>query len=200
MRRIVLFLSVFMICWVNMRAEKLTLYTGLASSDAQYIGATMGDDVFSFLNFQLDIHKYTKKDKSLYSAIPEENRSDFLGLSLNLALKFPLYLIPHLDKLDFLEPYVLVGYGIGLENLHDAYLSVPNAEGRTGMLSKLRQYNSYGAGLIVMFTSVFGVKLEVRSVNIKELEGMGFPARRSDRYSFGICFGGRGKRKVASPK
>lgn len=200
MRKAGFFLLCFLICFVHLRPETLTLYTGLASSKAQYVGASVGDDVFPFLNFHLDLHKYTKNDQSLYSAIPEENRGDFLGLSLNLALKFPIYLLPHLDRLELIEPYLLVGYGVGLENLNGNYMSLPDAEGHTGILSKLRQYHSLGTGMIVWITRVFGVKFDVRKINIKELEGMNYPARTSYRYSFGICFGGSTKKKTAPSK
>jgi hypothetical protein len=189
LHRWIFFLGLFLITVVSIEAENITLYAGTTSSKARYVGVSLGDDIFPYLQCQIDVLKFTKKDSSLFSDIPEENRSDFLGASLNFALRIPIYLIPHLDRLRFIAPYVLAGYGAGLENLSTAYFDVPNADGKTGFVTKLRQYHSYGGGLIVMLTSRFGVKFDYRSMNMPGLVKMGYPSRKLNRFSFGICIG-----------
>ena len=194
-KRWILILGFFLTIRPAMNAEILTLYTGFTSIDTRYLGATLGGDVFPYLQFQLDVFKFTNKYETLSSDIPEQDRSNFLGASLNFALKLPIYLIPHLDRLSFLEPYILVGYGAGLENLKGVYLEVPNADGNTGFFTKLRSYHSYGAGLVVMLTSGFGVKFDYRSINMPGLEKMGYPSRKFNRFSFGICLGASDSKK-----
>ena len=193
--RWILILGLFLITCAAMNAEVLTLYTGFTSIQTRYVGATFGGDVFPYLQFQFDVLKFTNKYETLASVIPEQDRSNFLGVSLNFALKLPIYLIPHLNKLSFLEPYILAGYGAGLENLKQIYLDVPNADGKIGFLTKLRSYHSYGAGLVVMLTSGFGVKFEYRSIKMPGLEKMGYPSRKFNRFSFGICFGASDSKK-----
>jgi hypothetical protein len=183
------FLGLFLITITAVEAESITFYAGISSSKARYVGVSLGGDLFPYLQCQFDVLKFTTKDSSLFSDIPEKNRSDFLGTSLNFALRLPIYLIPHLDRLRFIAPYVLAGYGAGLENLSTVYFDVPNADGKSGLITKLRPYHSYGCGLIVMLTSRFGVKLDYRSMNMPGLVKMGYPSRKLNRYSFGICIG-----------
>lgn len=189
LRRCVLLLALFLLTRAATEAESLTFYAGATSTKARYMGTSFGGDLFPYLQCQFDIFKFTNKDSSLQSDIPEEDRSDFLGASLNFALRLPLYLIPGLDRLNFISPYVLAGYGAGFENLNGAYFDVPNADGQTGILTKLRQYHSYGGGLIVMITSKFGIKLDFRSINMPGLAKMGYPMRKFNRFSFGVCTG-----------
>lgn len=184
-----LFLALVLVTRAALNAEGFTLYTGFTSIHTRYLGATVGGDVFPFLQLQLDAFKFTTKYEALESPMPEQDRSGFSGVSLNCALKIPLYLIPHLDRLRFLEPYVLVGYGAGIESLKKAYLDVPNSDGKVGLFTKLRYYHSYGAGLIVMLTSRFGVKFDYRSINMPGLDEMGYPSRKFNRFSFGLCLG-----------
>jgi len=193
--RCILVLGLFLIICAAMNAEVLTLYTGFTSIQTRYLGATLGGEVFPYLHFQLDVFKFTKKLETLSSAMPEQDRSDFLSASLDFALKLPIYLIPHLDRLSFLEPYILVGYGAGLENLKGVYFDVPNADGKTGFFTKLRPCHSYGAGLVVMLTPGFGVKFDYRSINMPGLEKMGYPSRKFNRFSFGVCLGASDSKK-----
>lgn len=181
--------ELFLLILSPAKAERVTFYAGATSSDARYVGASLGGDLFPYLQLQFDIFKFTEKDNSLYSENRAEDRSDFLGASLNFALRLPIYLIPGLDKLNFIYPYLLAGYGAGLENLSSVYLEVPDVDGDTGIFSKLRQYHTYGAGLVIMLTSKFGLKFDYRNVSMPGLTGMGYSSRKFSRYSFGICIG-----------
>lgn len=198
MKRMIPLFGLLLLCPAFTKAENLTIYTGTTSTKVQYAGISLGDYMFPYLQFQIDIFKFTGKDKSLAAEDPALNRGDFLGASVNFALKLPLHLLPRMDRLAFLEPYFLVGYGGGLESLKSAYFDVPNSEGKTGLMTKLRRYRSYGAGIIVMLTSHFGLKLDYRSISISELKEMAYPARNFSRYSFGICVGPGVGKKTAS--
>jgi len=189
LRRWIFFLALFLITVAAIEAESATIYTGVTSNKARYMGISLGGDIFPYLQCQIDVLKFTKKDSSLYSDTPEENRSDFLGASLNFALRLPIHLIPNLDRLRFIAPYVLAGYGAGLENLSTAYFEVPNADGNSGFITKLRPYHSFGGGLIVMLTPRLGVKFDYRSMSMPGLAKMGYPSRKLSRFSFGICLG-----------
>lgn len=197
MKKMMLFLGLLLSFSAFTKAEHLTIYTGTTSTKVPYAGVTLGDYMFPYLQFQIDIFKFTGRDEALSADDPALNRGDFVGGSVNFALKLPLHLLPRLDRLAFLEPYVLVGYGGGLESLKSAYFDVPNNEGKTGLMTKLRRYRSYGAGLIVMLTYNFGIKLDYRSINISELKEMGYPSRHFNRYSFGICVGPGVKKRAA---
>jgi hypothetical protein len=197
MKKLALFLGLLITFSAFTEAENLTIYTGTTSTKVPDFGVTLGDYLFPYLQFQLDIFKFTGEDKALTSDDPALDRGDFLGGSLNFALKLPIHLLPRLDRLAFLEPYVLVGYGGGLESLKSAYFDVPNSEEKTGLMTKLREYRSYGAGLIVMLTDSFGIKLDYRSINISELKEMAYPSRHFNRYSFGICVGPGVKKRAA---
>jgi len=183
------FVALFLVTVAIIEAESATIYTGVTSSKARYVGISIGGDIFPYLQCQIDVLKFTTKDSSLYSDTPEENRSDFLGASINFALRLPIHLIPNMDRLHFIAPYVLAGYGTGLENLKTAYFEVPNAEGNTGFITKLRSYHSFGGGLIIMLTPRFGLKFDYRSTSMPGLAKMGYPSRKFNRFSFGICLG-----------
>jgi len=201
MKKKFLLLLVFLFVFKYSQAENLTIYSGTTSVNTQYFGATAGGDILDFLQMQIDFFKYLKKDQSLYSSIPGENRGDFLGISFNFALNLPIHLIPSLDKYDYIQPYILVGYGFGVENLSGDYMRVPDKDGKTGIFSKMRQFDSYGLGLVVMVTPQIGFKVDYRSVNISALEGMGYPSRKFNRFSFGVSFGSKKKtKKVRSQK
>jgi hypothetical protein len=189
LKKAILVLSFIFFLFHFLYAENFTLYTGKANK-TQYIGASLGGDIWDFLQLQVDGLKYLKDDSGLHSDDPIYNRGDFLGLSLNFVLKLPIHLIPYLDRFDYIQPYVLVGRGYGIENLAGDYHAAENAvDKKTGLFSKILSFNSFGYGLIFMITSRFGIKVDYRSVNISEHEGMGLPARKFGRVSFGICFG-----------
>jgi len=188
-RRWALFLALFLLTLSATKAEKLTFYAGASSGKARHVGASLGGDIFPYLQCQADVFKFTKGDSSLSSEIPDLDRGGFLGASINFALRLPIYLIPGLDSLRFISPYVLAGYGAGLENLSSSYFEVPNADGDTGFLTKLRQYHSFGGGLVLMLTSSFGLKFDYRTINMPGLVKMGYPSRKFDRFSFGVCIG-----------
>lgn len=182
-----LFLFIFLIAFGFSRAENLTMFTGVAANKTELLGASLGGDIWHFLQIQFDIFKYLEQDQSLYSSDPEQNRGDFLGISLNFALKIPIHLIPYLDKLDFIQPYVVTGYGFGLENLAGEYIALPDVNGKTGIFNKIRQFDSFGYGLIIMVVPKIGIKIDYRSIKISELKGMGYTSRKFARISFGIC-------------
>lgn len=170
-------------------AEGFTLYTGKANNTS-YLGVAIGGDIGDFLQLQIDMMKYLKDDPSLHSDVPELSRGDFLGVSGNFVLKFPLQLIPYLDRFDYIQPYISVGRGIAAENTGAAYNDAPNpVDGKTGIFNKLRPFKSFGYGLLIMITSKFGLKVDYRSVNLSEHKGLGLPGRKFSRLSFGICFG-----------
>lgn len=182
---------IFLFIPIAAQTENLTLYTGTTSVGTQIAGASVGGDIWDFLQAQLDFFKYLNEDPDLFSEFPENNRGDFMGASINFTLKIPIHLFPYMDKFDFIKPYVLVGYGYGLENLKSEYLNVPDKNGKSGIFSKLRQYDSIGFGLIVMISSTVGVKADYRTINISEHQGMSFPKRSLNRFSVGFCFGGK---------
>lgn len=169
------------------RAENLTIYAGKTSVKTNFWGISMGGDIFSFLQIQADVFKYFSQDQALYSPIKAENRGDFTAVSGNLVLKLPIHLLPHLNALEFIQPYVLRGYGAGLENLSSEYWDVPNIDGKSGILTKIRRFDVLGAGITIMIARKLGVKADYRSINIIEHKGMAYPARRFSRFSFGIC-------------
>lgn len=198
MKKKFLFILIFLIAFEFSNAENFAIYTGRTSDEVQFLGTSIGGDILHYLQLQLDFFRYIQDDQALYSDNPEENRGDFLGVSLNFALKIPINLIPYLDKFDYIQPYILVGYGYGLESLASEYMDVPDADGKTGIFSKMRQFDSFGYGLIVMVASTIGLKIDFRSIKISEHEGMGYPSRKFNRISFGLCFGGyKEKRKIS---
>jgi len=188
-KQTLLLVVIFFICFQFLSAENFTIYTGSTSKKIAFLGSTIGGDIWHFIQLQLDVFKYLQQDQSLYSAKPENNRGDFLGASINFALKFPIHLIPYLEKLDYIQPYIVAGYGYGIENLASEYINLPDKDGKTGFFSKLRQFDSFGYGIIIMITPSFGFKIDSRSIKISKDDGMGYPYRRFTRFSFGICFG-----------
>jgi len=198
MRKTVLvFLLVFILWGTSMaqktrrKGENVTVYTGYTGSSAdntQLVGVTFGGDIWHFLQLQVDFFKYLKEDQNLFSSDPTLDRSDFIAVSGNLVLKIPIHLAPYLDKLEFINPYVLIGYGYGLESFNKDFFDVPDSEGNTGLWSKARQFDSFGFGVIVWPLPTIGVKLDYRSVKISEHEAMSWPARKFNKISIGICF------------
>jgi len=169
------------------RAENLSIYAGKTSVKTNYWGISLGGDIWSFLQLQVDVFKYFSQDQDLYSPIKAENRGDFLGVSGNFVLKIPIHLLPSLHDFEFIQPYVLRGYGAGLENLSSEYWRVPDVNAKTGLLTKIRRFDVLGAGITIMVTRKLGVRADYRSTNIIEHKGMAYPARRFGRFSFGIC-------------
>jgi len=170
-------------------AENFTIFTGTASTDTEFLGLSFGGEILDFLYINFDFFKYLKEDQSLYSGIPEENRGNFLAGSLNFELKLPIHLIPYFDKFDFIQPYILFGYGYGLENMSKDYFDLPDNDGKTGLSTKLRQFYSSGLGVVVMVSPSIGIKLDYRALNISENQGMNYSSRKISRISFGICLG-----------
>lgn len=184
---LLLLVSLFTIGFL--KAENFTLYTGKTSGHVGFAGVSAGGDVWHFLHLQFDFFKYLQQDQSLHSGIPEENRGDFLGASINFVIKIPIHFIPYLDKLDFIQPYILTGYGYGLENLAGEYLKLPDKYGNTNWFTKLRQFDSFGYGLILMLSPKFGIKVDYRSIRLPEQDRMGYYYRKFNRLSVGLCFG-----------
>jgi len=166
------------------RAETVSLYAGKTSVETNFWGISLGGNIWSFLQLQADVFKYFSQDQALEA----ENRGDFLGVSGNIVLKIPIHLLPYLHKLEFVQPYILRGYGAGLESLSSEFWNLPNNDGKTGVLTKIRRFDALGAGIVIMITRKLGVKADFRSLKIIELEAMAYPARRVNRFSFGICF------------
>jgi len=173
------------------KGENVSVYlgtTGNSAGNAQLAGVSLGGNIWHFLQLQVDFFKYIKRDQNLYSADPTLDRSDFTGISGNLVLKIPIHFIPYLDKLEFINPYILVGYGYGLENFTSEFHNLPDKEGNTGPFSKTRKYESLGAGVIIWVLPTIGIKLDYRSIEMPMHTGMDFPARRFNRVCLGICF------------
>lgn len=198
MRKTILFCLVLLIlCGTSIAqgnrriGENITIftgYTGASADNTQLVGVTLGGDIWHFLQLQVDFFKYIKEDQNLYSNDPALDRSDFTGISGNLVLKIPIHLAPYLDKLEFINPYVLIGYGYGLESFSMEFFDMPDSEGNTGLMNKIRQFNSFGGGIIVWPLPTIGIKLDYRSVKISEHVNMGWPARKFNRLSIGVCF------------
>ena len=191
MKKGLIFLFLIIITLQTSTAENLTLYTGNTSRNIKYVGCTVGGDILHFLQMQLDVFKYLKNDTdpALYSVNPEENRGDFLGVSINFALKLPIHLIPGLDRYDFVQPYISSGIGYGWENLSGQYMGTENADGNSGLFTKMRKFGSLGVGIVGMISQTFGVKIDFRHLNINELTKMNYQKRSFSRLSIGICFG-----------
>ncbi len=170
------------------KSENLTLYYGSGANNTKVAGASMGGNIWHYLQFQLDVFKYLNQDMNFYSVNPSEDRSDFLGLSGNVALKIPIHLIPSLDRLEFVQPYILIGYGYGIESIKGEFIKEPDSEGNTGIFSKIRQFDSIGTGIIIWVLPTVGIKVDYRSIKLSEHEKMGFPKRKFNRISLGICF------------
>lgn len=170
-------------------AEDFTIFSGRASTKTQFFGVSFGGEIFDFLFINLDFFKYIKEDESLSSPIPEQNRGKFLAGSLNFDLKIPIHLIPHLDKLEFIQPYILLGYGLGIENLSNDYINFPDINGKKGFFTKTRQFYSSGFGVILMISSSIGFKMDYRMINISEHKKMEYPSRKFSRIYFGLCLG-----------
>jgi hypothetical protein len=186
MKKKFLFFLIFLISAQFLRAEYFTAYAGRTSIKTNYWGVSIGDTIWSYLQFQVDFCKYLNRDESL----EPKDRGDYLGLSGNFVLKLPIHLLPHLYKLEFVQPYILTGFGYCLESTSSGYLDRPDKNGKTGLLSKTRQFNSLGVGLIIMIIPKMGLKIDYRSVKIsdhtKDMDDQ--PARRFNRISFGLCF------------
>jgi len=190
LKKTILFLALILMSLNLLNAESTTLYTGKTSTKAQYMGLTFGGDIWDFLQLQFDVLKYLKDDPDLHSDDPIFNRGNFLGVSLNFVLKLPIHLIPYLDQFDYIQPYLLTGRGYGLESLATEYFDQPNSvDEKSGIFSKIRAFDSFGYGLVVMVSPTFGIKVDYRSVNLAEHKGTGLQSRSFGRVSFGICFG-----------
>jgi len=189
MKRAFLGFGIILLSAGLMQAEGFTLYTGKANK-TQCIGIALGGDIWDFLQLQVDAMKYLKQDAALRSDDPTLNRSDFLGVSATFVLKLPLHLVPYLDRFDYIQPYILAGRGYAIESLSAAYIDAPNAvDGAKGMFSKLRSFNSFGYGLIVMISPQFGLKVDYRTIDMAGHTGMGIPGRKFGRTTVGICVG-----------
>lgn len=170
-------------------AENFTLYAGNANK-TQFFGFAMIGEIGDFLQFHFDAMKYLKKDQSLFSDIPARDRSDLLGVSGLFVLKLPIHLLPYLDRLDYIQPYLSTGAGLAVESLTADYNDAPNAaDGGTGLFRKIRTFFSFGYGVIVMISAEFGIKIDFRKIDMTAHSGMGLPARKFDRISVGVCFG-----------
>ncbi len=188
MKRVLVILFFLGFAWRVGVCEHLSVAIGRTSVNTNFWGVSLGGDAWHFLQIQLDAFKYMNKDVALSSPLPELSRGDFLGLSGNLVLKLPIHFLPKLDRLDFIQPYVSAGLGFGLESLNSEYLQAEDAAGKSGFLSKMRLFSSLGGGVIIMVIPVMGIKFDFRSLNVREHEGLQLPARRFNRFSFGICF------------
>jgi hypothetical protein len=188
MKKAVIVLLLWLLAAGFSRAENFSLYAGKTSVKTNFWGISLGGNIWTFLQLQVDVFKYFSQDLALYSPIKAENRGDFTAVSGNIVLKIPIHLLPYLHDFEFVQPYVLRGYGAGLENLSSEYWDVPNIDGKPGILTKIRRFDTLGAGIVIMVTRKLGVKADFRSINIIELKGMAYPARRFSRFSFGICF------------
>jgi hypothetical protein len=188
MRKFIILVGISIISLGPLNAESFSIYTGIGANNTELIGVSLGGDIWYFLQFQIDIFKYLKKDSSLSSDNPLLDRSDFFGLSGNFTLKLPIHFLPKLDKLHFLQPYFLAGYGYSLESLNGDYISQPDSEDNTGIFSKIRAFKSFGGGLIIWLIPKVGIKFEYRSINIAEHKEMGLPSRNFNKITFGLCF------------
>lgn len=169
--------------------EVLSLYTGTTSNKTPLIGLSLGGDIWHFLQMQVDLFKYLQRDSSLHDADPRADRGDFVGLSLNFVLKLPIHLLPYLDEWDFVQPYVLTGIGYGLENLSGEYFNEPTKDGKTGIFSKMRRFDTFGVGLNIVLGPRLGIKIDSRTFKISAHNGMGYSSRNITRFSIGLCFG-----------
>jgi len=170
-------------------AENFTLYAGNANK-TQFLGLAISGDVGDFLQFHFDLLKYVKKDQNLISDNPKLDRSDLLGASGTFVLKLPIHLLPYLDRLDYIQPYLSAGTGLAIESTSAEYNDAPGAvDGGTGVFRKVRTFFSFGYGVIVMIATEFGIKLDFRTIDMAAHSGMGLPARKFDRVSVGVCFG-----------
>lgn len=171
-------------------AEGITFFTGTTSKKVTFGGTNFGGEIIDYLQWQLDAFKYIKKDPDLSTDNPLTDRGDFLGISLNFALKLPIHLIPYLDQFDYIQPYIVQGYGFCLESLAGDYLSAINkVDNKSGVFSKVRSFNSFGYGVVFMISPAVGIKVDSRSVNINEHKGMALEKRKFTRFSIGLSFG-----------
>ena len=172
-------------------AENMTLSIGNAKS--QFAAVALGGNIWDFLQLQLDVMKYLKDDTdpALQNPDPKLSRSDFLGVSVVVALKLPIHLIPGLDRFEFIQPYISAGRGYGLESLKTEYNDAPNAgaDQKTGFFNKMISFNTLGGGVLFMIAPKFGVKLDYRQMSLAEQKGIPLPARKMTRISIGVAFG-----------
>jgi hypothetical protein len=189
LKRVALVAVVIVLSWTALAAEGLTLYFGKASTQTQYYGVSIGGDIWDFLQLQFDVMKYAKQDPALRNDDPALSRGDWMGASFNIALKLPLHLIPSLDRLEFIQPYILTGFGYGLESFAADYLERTAPNGKSGLFNWLRPYRALGVGVIVMLSPTVGVKLDYRTLTLNEQADLLLPGRSFNRLSVGICFG-----------
>ena len=189
MKKKLLIIVIFLFISQSILAEDFTIFTGTTSVNTEFFGLSFGGEVIDFLFINFDFFNYLKEDESLHSDIPAENRGKFLAGSINFELKLPLHLVPHLDKLDFIQPCIHFGLGYGMENLDREFTNVPDIDDKTGFFTKLRQFKSSGIGLVIMISPSIGIKIDYRTLKIAELERMGWPSRSFTRFYFGICLG-----------
>jgi hypothetical protein len=191
-RKCIFLVLIFLLVAGLLRAEHFTLYAGRTSVKTELWGVALGaDDIWSFLQFQMDFFKYMNKDKEtpgLFSEDPALNRSDFLALSGNFVLRIPIHLLPHLYKFNFIEPYISKGIGACLESTATAFMDVLDLKGKTGVFSKIRRFDSFGGGVIIWVIPKMGLKLDFRSIKIAQNKNMNWPARKFSRFTFGLCF------------
>ena len=169
-------------------AENMTLSIGQAK--AQFASVALGGNIWDFLQLQLDVMKYLKDDPGFQNADAKLSHGDFLGVSLVVALKLPIHLIPGLDRFDYIQPYISAGRGYGLESLEAGYNNEPNVgDQKTGFYNKMIAFNTLGGGVLFMIAPKFGVKLDYRQMSLAEQKGIPLPARKMDRISIGVAFG-----------
>jgi hypothetical protein len=189
LKKSIILVTALVLTWTMLGAEGLTLYMGKTSAKARYYGVSIGGDIWDFLQLQFDVMKYFREDPTLHSEDPALNRGNWLGASFNIVLKLPLHLIPYMDRFEYIQPYLLSGYGYGLESLAAEYIDQEDANGNSGLFSRLRPYRVLGAGLVIMISPMFGLKIDYRTFNLSEQKDIGLPGRSFDRISIGICFG-----------
>jgi hypothetical protein len=193
MKRIIVCLLVGACLSLSVYAETWTLYTGTASNKTTYFGISLGGNIWSYLQLQFDISSLLQKDgDSSLQYINEKTfkLNDFYGASFNLTLKFPIHLLPYMEDFDYIQPYILTGYGYGLENSTTEFFNNKNTVNKkTGLFSKLRQFDSFGFGLIVMLGPSVGIKIDSRMIKIEAHEGMSLSGRKFNRFSIGLCLG-----------
>jgi len=196
MKKIVLCLGLYLLCLRIGWGQNTSLYFGRASNQAQLLGVTFHNEVLDYLLFQIDVWKYLNKDQALVTNDVFTDRGDFLSFSGTVALKLPIHLIPYLEMLELFQPYVLSGYGFGVESINLDYLFASDSETENNFLTKLRGYKSFGLGCFIMVSSRFGIQIDYRTISIASQEKMGWPNREFKRISVGAVFGSDKKKTV----
>jgi len=188
-KRVGVFVLLLFFSGFSFGEEVFSLYAGMTPNKTTLVGLSLGGDILHFLQMQVDLFKYLKRDFSLHDADARVDRGDFAGLSLNFVLKLPIHLLPYLDEWDFFQPYILTGIGYGLENLNSKYFKVPTKDGKTGIFSKMRRFATFGVGFNIMVGPRLGIKIDARTFTISGHDGMRYSSRHITRFSLGLCFG-----------